>query len=205
MRRWGIAVSVFLIASTILVVSILRSAAVRYAFKAVPTPAPQGTTDEKVPYPLPYTGKVTPDHVLWPLKVMRDKAWIFVTTNPLKRAEIALLLSDKRIAAADKLVKEGNLNLALSVADKAEMYLFESWEDTTKARNMGMETLTISERIALSSLKHREVLERIRTQSPEEAKGILTQLIESAKMVNEKSSQSLSERGKKPPSNPFFY
>ena len=42
---------------------------------------------ESVNYQLPYPGRILPDHPLYFLKMIRDRIWLFFTTNSLKKAE----------------------------------------------------------------------------------------------------------------------
>src|SRR5690242_4265879 len=89
------------LASLILIISIFRLAEVKYVFSQSPSPAP--TTNQKpisVDYDLPYPGSVTPDNILWPMKALRDKVWLSLTINPSKKADLELLIADKRLAGA---------------------------------------------------------------------------------------------------------
>ncbi len=97
----------FGLAFGILAVSVLRTAGVDYVFSktTTPSPAPKEVRAE-IPYFIPYAGKVGPDSPFWSLKALRDKVWLAVTTNPTKRAEIMLLLADKRVALAQELMGE---------------------------------------------------------------------------------------------------
>ena len=88
------------LAFTILIISILRSAAVKYEFSEITGDETRISEDEVyIPYNFAYSGDVLPDSPLWPLKAARDRIWFLITTNSERRAELNLLFADKRIAA----------------------------------------------------------------------------------------------------------
>src|SRR3989304_6415715 len=62
------------------------------------------TPDNKIVYQLPYPG-ILPDHPLYTLKAVRDRIQVFLTRDNLKKAEIYLLYSDKRLAMGQELEK----------------------------------------------------------------------------------------------------
>jgi hypothetical protein len=196
-------VFVFILASGILTASILRSAAVRYSFRLQPSPTPTEQKRVSIDYELPYPGRVTPTSILWPVKVIRDKTWLFVTTNNLKKAEISLLLADKRLSAGMKLFELSKAGDAITVIMKGEYYLDESLRYVKEAHKEGMETKVFLHHLALSALKHREVLETLRIQAPEDAQPIFNKTTDYSKNVYEQASHIIREMGDNPPSNPF--
>lgn len=70
-------------------------------------------------YTLPYTG-LLPDSPLYPLKKMRDSVWVFFTRDSMKKAELLLLLSDKKIVMAQVLADKGKWERALEIAQDSE-------------------------------------------------------------------------------------
>lgn len=70
-------------------------------------------------YTLPYTG-LLPDSPLYPLKKMRDSVWVFFTRDNMKKAELLLLLSDKKIVMAQVLADKGKWERALEIAHDSE-------------------------------------------------------------------------------------
>jgi len=162
----------FLIAFAILLVSVLRSASPKFAY-LTPSYAyspmvlsEKATSDKLIPidYTLAYQGKVLPDNPLWYLKVLRDKAWLAVTFNNAKKAEINLLFADKRLGSSLELFKNNKPDLGLSTLTKSGKYL-ESAEMV-----MG-DDKDFYKKIATASLKHIEVIENeILPLSPEDIK-----------------------------------
>src|SRR4030067_2121577 len=76
---------------------------------------------EKIEYNLPYPG-ILPDHPLFIIKSIRDKILEFTTRDNSKKAELYLLLSDKRAAMVMPLAKNGKDKLAVTSLKQTEEY-----------------------------------------------------------------------------------
>lgn len=195
----------FLIASAILLVSVLRSAAVHYAFSQSPTatPEPTAASEIEVNYQLPYQGRILPNSPLWPIKALRDKIWVSITFNPLKKAELYLLLSDKRIAASLAMFEKDESELGVSTLTKAEKYLELAGEQYKKAEEKGLETTGFLTNLAMSSLKHRQLIEDMLIIGPEDAKPVVHETANYSKKVYELARDGLGEKGREAPENLF--
>jgi len=191
------------VAILILTISIFRSAAVHYSFKLSSGEPVMKETEGIVDYSLPYPGKVTPESLLWPLKVVRDKAWVLANSDPLRKADVLLLLSDKRLLMGKGIVEKGKMDLGVSVLVKSGMYLDDSLKMVEMAQRKGMSTSEFLGRFSLASLKHREVLEIIYNLVPEDGRPVVSKLIGKTNSAYEKSSQLLHEIGREPAKNPF--
>lgn len=188
----------------ILVVSVLKSASVDYAFSKTTTPSPAPAEVRiEIPYFVPYAGKIGPDSPLWSLKALRDKVWLLVTTNLTKKAEILLLLADKRIALAQELMGEKNSELAVSTLTKAEKYLEEAVAQEKVARAKGVDTVSLLTKLSLATLKHRQMLEEILAGAPEDAKPVIVTTMDLTKKLYEDTKASLTSLGRPVPENPF--
>lgn len=77
---------------------------------------------KEVDYFLAYPG-VLPDHFLYPIKMIRDRIWLWLTMDPLKKAELLLLFADKRLGAGKVLVEGNKVDLGITTFSKAEKYL----------------------------------------------------------------------------------
>lgn len=186
-QRFLLVVSILVFAGGVLVTSILRTVSPGYVFSQVeetsgtPSATPTDKKTGKIDYHLAYPG-ILPDHFLWSAKAARDRVWLFLTTDPLKRAELLLLLADKRLGAAKALAEGGKEDLAKSAAEKAEKYLEQAFVAEEISRNKGADIDQLLDRLALSTLKHREVLEDIKMDSSypkklfEELKGVFNYL-----------------------------
>lgn len=70
-------------------------------------------------YQLAYPGML-PDNPFYKLKVLRDKIWEVLVTDPQKKVDFYLLQTDKQIGMVPPLVTKGEITLAKSTALKAE-------------------------------------------------------------------------------------
>lgn len=203
-RRAAIIFALLFFAFGVLGTSILRTTTPRYAFSQNPPKEIAAQDQEKlsIDYYLPYPG-ILPDHFLWSLKALRDRIWLFLTTDPTKRAELLLLFADKRIGAAKALIDGGKFELGASTATKAEKYLEQAVAQEKKAKEKGADTGQFLEKLARAILKHREVLEEIYKKVPEDARPIVTTTIDYPKRLFTQVSQRLNELGRPVPSDPF--
>jgi len=182
-------------ALVVLFVSIYRATITRYNF-AEPNNSATGTVfSTKIEYSLPYSG-ILPDHPLWFLKVLRDRSILFFTTDSHRHAEKTLFLADSRLVMARSLQRKGNYENAVSTALKAENYLAEAFSWGKHAEVQGYELGGFYETIAKSSLVHREVLEKMMQDLPEEARPIVNKAIGQTIRIYEESVLMLREKGK---------
>lgn len=114
-------------------------------------------------YVLPHPG-ILPTHPLYSLKMVRDRIHLIVTFNSTARAQLLLSYADKRIAAAEALAMRGDLDESLTVATKAEDYLFQAIIGTSKL-NADEQSLQF-DRLKQTLLKHEEIIEKIDRLSP---------------------------------------
>ena len=201
----NILVSVLLItlAFSVLFLSILRTAAVRYEFGDSPNTPTGKNVNSQVDYFLAYPGKVLPDSFLWPLKVLRDKIWFTITTDQGKKTDLLLLFADKRLASAKILFERGKPEIAFATLEKSQQYLLEAGGKETKNYQDGLDTSGFSIRYAKASLKHFEVMEQILITAPDDAKPKIIELQNIPKKEFEHARNDLLEKGLVPPNNPF--
>lgn len=193
-------------AFAILFVSILRTASVKYSFSDTFYYSDDqilGEEDSHIDYFLVNPGKVHPDSPLWPLKALRDRTWLFFTTNPGRKAELKLLFADKRLLASKVLFEKGNPELGFSTLTKAEKYLEQASLKEKENREKGIDTSDFLERIALASLKHFEVIEEILALAPEDARQGIVESQNYPRKIFLQSRDLLSQMGKTSPKNPF--
>lgn len=124
---------------------------------------------DPVEYSLEWPG-LLPDHFLYPIKMVRDKIWLFLTTDSLKKAELLLNFADKRIWAARMLVDKGKLDLGVSIVTKAEKYLERAIDQEKLAKKEGKDTAVFLEKLSRATLKHEEILLLIRKEVTDGAK-----------------------------------
>lgn len=194
------------IAFAILLISILRTAAVRYEFTGDAHPDGASSIsgmEEEIDYYLPYPGKVLPDSPLWNLKVIRDKIWLFATTDWGRKGDLYLLFADKRIASSKALFEKSEPEQGYETLLKAEQYLERAQSLEADERSKGADTNEFLSRIARSSLRHLYVMEEIKKIAPEDAIPNIVEVSENTKRIYMESSEKLKEVGGNVPENPF--
>ena len=206
LKRIIISVLVFTFAFAVLLISTFRVASVKYQFEDKTQKVSAkvlGDEDINIDYQLPYPGKILPDSPLWPLKALRDKVWLWITTNPTRKAELKLLFADKRLGSARILFEKGKPEEGLTTLTKAEKYLEETGWQVEENRKNGNDVYEFLQILAKASLKHYEVMQNIQGIAPEAARPTIIQVQDYPKRVFENSRNALLERGKTYPENPF--
>jgi hypothetical protein len=110
-----------------------------------------------VDYFLAYPG-ILPDHFLYPVKMVRDRVWLWLTFNPLKKAQLMLLLADKRLGAGEALINGNKTELGISTLTKGEKYLQQAVAQEKIAKGGGENTQVFHDKLSLAVQKHEEVL-----------------------------------------------
>jgi len=207
LKKVALVLSTFLLALTVLSVSILRCSSIKtYVFSAAPSPTPEAGSEKKeilIDYVLPYQGKIYPDSPLWFVKVIRDRLWYGVTTNSSRKAELLLLFADKRLLAAKVLFEKDKPSLAVTTLTKAEKYLERAVQMETKNRQAGIDNKEFLTRLANASLKHWQVIEEILIVAPEDAKPEVIKVEDYAKNAYKETRDGLQSQGIVPPKNPI--
>lgn len=143
-----------------------------------PTPSPSSTAGiKKVDYVLPYPG-ILPDHILYPVKMLRDRIMDFLIKEPIKKAEFFILMADKRLGAGRALIEGGKSGLGESTITKGEKYLERAANELFQAQEQGKEAGNLTEKLEKSVLKHLEVLEEVLNKAPEQARPGLENALE---------------------------
>lgn len=200
-KRLIVFAAVFIFAFGILFASIMQSSSVRYAFSQSPSDIPSSVPD--IDYFLPGTGLIGPDDLLWELEVLRDKVWLTATQDSFNKSEILLLLADKRISYAQQLAARDNYSEAIEVAEKAEMYLDDAYK-TLRSDNVTMDDCRdYCRELSLSALKHRELLEKMYSTAPDDARPWISEITNTSKNVYEHMTHLMNELGLSPVANPF--
>lgn len=118
-------------------------------------------TDKEVVYELPYAG-ILPDNPLYPMKKFRDAVWVFMTRDNMQKAELILLLSDKKVVMAQQLVDKGKYELAVETLHDAEDDYERIINAMKLSKQIGAEApAEFESKVILSNEKHLEVMENI--------------------------------------------
>lgn len=197
--------SALLVAFAILFASVLRTASVRYEVgdTLVNQDVDYNDDDLGIDYYLPFPGRVLPDSPVWPLKVLRDRVWLLVTTNSTRKVELKLLFADKRLGSAMILFQKGKMERGLSTLSKAEKYLEEASLDEEVLRRSGMDTTEVLHRLTNASLKHFQVMHQLVEGVPHEVKPLIIEMQEYPKKTYERGRNGLLEKAEPLPENPF--
>ena len=205
-RRLTVSVAMFAFAGLILVISVLRTASVKYEFTGVVNGVDTAATDSEmvVNYDLAFPGKVMPDSPFWGVKAVRDKLWLITTTNDTREAELLLLLADKRIAASKIFFERGNPEDGYETLLKAEHYLILAREKLNENVANGLDQSRFATHLATASLKHREVIEKqILPLAPDDARPEIVQTLDTTKQTFEQTTHVLNQLSLPIPDNPF--
>ncbi|MEK7111802.1 MAG: DUF5667 domain-containing protein [Patescibacteria group bacterium] len=202
-RKVAFNLSAVLLAAAILLVSVFKAASIYYNFSPMGNTLAKATEEINIDYPLPYPGRILPDHPLWPLKALRDKLWLGLTVSPTRKAELALLFADKRLVSSQILFERGKPEIAFSTLSKGEKYLEEALILDVQNRAKGLDTREFLERYVNSALKHREVINEILMVAPEDARPEIIRIENYSKGAYKSSRDALNSLGIPPPENPF--
>lgn len=203
MRKYVIGLIVFALAFGILSVSVLRSSSISYVFAVSPSPTPTTTQTIKVDYQFLYPGKILPDSPLWVFKAGRDMLWFYISVNPAKKAELALMFSDKRLLFAKELFENKKPDIAISTLTKGEKYLEIAQNQEAIARAKGQDTTAFLLKLATASLKHREMIEEMLPLAPEDARPELVKIENYSKDAYKSARDTLNSKGVTAPKDPF--
>lgn len=181
------------VAFLILAVSIYKASSVHYAFSQAPSPTPSSQKTLNITYQLPDPA-ITPESPFWPVQALIDKTEV--------TPEDFLENADVRIVAGKKMVEKGKVEEGYVVVSKAEQYLEHSYNLSfdIQDEDARYEFLNL---LSEASLKHREVLEELLEIAPEDGRAVVVKIMDTPKMVYEKSSEMLLNAGLNAPSNPF--
>ena len=144
---------------------------------------------DKIEYNLPYPG-ILPDHPLFFFKKVRDKILELTTRDNLKKAELYLLFSDKRIAMAMVLLKNGKDKYALTAFKQGEDYFLKIPKLLEMSKKQGVSASSdFIQRLKLSNAKHKEVGETLLKDLPQGQ----NETINESLIINEKIKKKLEK------------
>lgn len=192
------------LAFLVFVISVFRIAQVRYVFSESPAPTPSVSIKEvNVKYQLPPAGTILPDSPFWPVKALRDQIWLFLTFNPAKKADLYLLFADKRLVSAQILLRNSKFDLGLSVLTKAEKYLQSADDEEKIAKESGMNTSSFLTRYAMSTLKHRQIMDEMLDLTPDNVRPYIVKTENYPKSLYNEAVMGLNEAHVTLPQNPY--
>lgn len=120
--------------------------------QVIPTP---------VVYNLPYPG-ILPDHPLYTLKRIRDWILLKLTKDPVKKIEVRLLLSDKKLVMGEILWEKKKTDLAIAIFKESESDLLSSALLILQLKQDGQLPPGLADKVDLASQKHAEILNMVK-------------------------------------------
>src|SRR4030066_1089247 len=102
---------------------------------------------EETDYFLAYPG-ILPDHFLYSVKMVRDRIWLWLTVEPLKKSELMLLFADRRLGAGRVLIEGNKIDLGVSTLGKAEKYLQRALVQASAVQKTNEERRAFLEKLA---------------------------------------------------------
>jgi len=194
------------LAFSILFTSLFRVSSVNYSFhleREVKAETVEKVEKKEIAYALAHPGGILPDSPLWVIKAIRDKIWLISSTNPSKKADLLLLLADKRLAGSKILFERGKAEIAYSSLTKAEKYLDEAAKVAYENSQKGIDTSSFYSRLSLASLKHRQVMGEMVELAPEDARPQVIKILGYPENIYNQTKELLLSRGLTPPESPF--
>lgn len=140
-----------------------------------PTPTPTPTV---IQYDLAFPGML-PDHPLYKVKVLRDKLQLITTIDPTKRINLLLHFADKGMLAGAILVDKSQWRLAKETLLKAEHNMTLLTPEFYKLEEPIDQALL--KKVQTASLKHQEVLSKLRQRVPTDDQTVFSQVIDFSK------------------------
>ncbi len=142
--------------------------------------------EPSVIYSLPYPGILT-DHPLYFVKEFRDTVLVFTTRDNIKKAQLYLHLSDKKMSIALQLAQKGKEDLSKRELMKAEDYFLKITPLLKEAKEQGNESSDdFIIKLEQSNAKHKEVIAQVMKELNEAE-------IETFKTILDKNNQAQRE------------
>lgn len=166
------------------------AATLKFSVSPIPTVATEATAaaQPKVEYVLAYPG-ILPDNPLYKLKMIRDRLWLWLTTNTVKRAGLLLLYADKRVGAGKVLIEGNQVPLGISTLVKGEKYLEQAIWEAEKAKAKEIKIDDLAKKLSRASLRHIEIVTELKGKVNDEGKNLLNDLYARLIELQKKASE----------------
>lgn len=120
---------------------------------------------------------VTPDSPFYGIKRFFENVDLFFTFDSPAKAEKYIRYAGLRLSEAKAMQERGRRDLAENMLEEYDGNLNESRKALKVARKLGLRTANVSERVALATSRHLEVLYRVLDKVPEQAKPAILRAI----------------------------
>lgn len=151
-----------------------------------------GTVKASNDYALPYPG-ILPDHPLYKIKLLRDEILLYFTRDPLKKANIELLMSDKQLVMGELLSQRGKNNLSSETISQSEKGLLQTISGVSSLKQTSSLPAGFADKLELSARKHKEVITKIMDFAKDDE--LKNDLSKSLEITNQAIEQTVSLKG----------
>ena len=158
-----------------------------FPFSYLPQPVFSQATPTPIDYQLPYPG-ILPDHPLYPLKKLRDWLLLNLTRSPVKKTQLHLLISDKKLNMASALLESRRSQLAVDTILEGEQNLFKAASSLAQLSENNSLPEGLADKIELSAKKHQEVISQIYFNT---ADNLLKEKLDSALNLNQQANSQI--------------
>lgn len=146
--------------------------------------------EEAVNYYLPYPG-LLPDHILYPVKMIRDKVAEWLTFDKVAKIRLLELYADKRIGAAKVLLEGGKTELGVETGLKAIAYQERAVTLMEEVKAAGREEGELMNQLERATAKHAEVWGGLVEVVPDQAKARMNEYKDKALQLNKRMQRVL--------------
>lgn len=147
--------------------------------------------EDRVNYELPYPGML-PDNPLYRVKSARDSVMQWMMRDNIKKAQLRLQISDKNARGAQMLLKNKDYMRAEAILNDGEEIFGKAIEDALNAKEQGASpTSEFKDKLKTSNLKHKEVINDILKNVPQDKRAAFKQAIEQNRENAEKIQATL--------------
>jgi hypothetical protein len=128
---------------------------------------------------------IEPGEIMYPLKKFRDKLWILLSRTPKEKAEIYLLIADKRMFETTDLIKnQKNDNLILETLNNSIHDLKEAKKSLLEEKKRDVEFFKIDQQINQAGLAYEDIVKSFNYKNEE-----INKIINELESWNEKNEE----------------
>jgi len=141
------------------------------------SPHEEVQTNNTVDYDLPFSGML-PDNPFYIIKKARDHMYIFFTRDHIKKSELLLKVSDKKVSMAEQLAEKEKWDLVVETLedsqDDCDQMLFSMETSQKIGTSPSPELVVIAQ---TSNQKREEVMEQLLLDAPEKYQSPIEDII----------------------------
>lgn len=142
---------------------------------------------------LPEPG-MTPDNALYFFKIWWEKIVVFLTFNPMKKAEKLLKYAERRLVEAQKMIEKGKTKYVDKLMEQYQKKINQAMEIAQKQEKKGQDVEALMQKVIQTGSKHIQVLNNLLTKVPEAAKKGIQNAISASQKGYQQAIQSISKK-----------